>query len=290
MVGRLFIFGLGFSGRAVARLARGKGWSVAGTTRSGLLAESDAVAAVDQVFAFDRDAMLPDHALDGVTHVLSAVPPDSDGDPVLDLMGERLRRLDPAWVGYLSTTGVYGDCDGGWVDENTPVRPDLDRSRRRVAAEQGWAELGLGAHVFRLAGIYGPGRSAIDTVLAGKAKRIVKPGQVFSRIHVDDIAQVVLASMRRPHPGRIYNVCDDECGPPQDVITHACALLGVEPPPEIDWAQAQASLSPMALSFYADNKQVRNDRIKDELGVMLRYPSFRQGLAAIVARLIPTGQ
>lgn len=279
MAGRLFIFGLGFSARVIARAALAKGWQVAGTTRSGQAQGLDDLT----VYPFDRDHPLPEDALKGATHVLSSVPPDDLGDPVLQAIGPHLQKLDPRWVGYLSTTGVYGDRDGGWVDEKTELAPDLERSRRRVEAERAWMDSGLAVHVFRLAGIYGPGRSAIDTVRQGKARRIVKPGQVFSRIHVDDIAQVVLASMRRPQPGRVYNVCDDDCAPPQDVIAHACALLGVEPPPELDWEQAQATLSPMALSFYADNKRVRNDRIKDELGIVLRYPSYRQGLAAILA-------
>lgn len=276
----LFIFGLGFSARVIARAALDRGWRVSGTTRSGLDDGLDGIT----VHAFDRDHPLPAQALAGVTHVLSSVPPDTVGDPVLDMAGAALRLLAPAWVGYLSTTGVYGDCQGDWVDEDSPLRPDLDRSRRRVLAEQAWQDSGLPVQVFRLAGIYGPGRSAIDTVRQGRARRIIKPGQVFSRIHVDDIAQVVLASVERPHPGRVYNLCDDDCAPPQDVITHACALLGVEPPPEVEWEQAQATLSPMALSFYADNKRVRNDRIKQELGVSLRYPSYRQGLAAILGQ------
>lgn len=275
----LFIFGLGFSARVIARAALDRGWRVSGTTRSG---QGDGLDGIT-VHPFDRDHPLPPQALDGVTHVLSSVPPDHGGDPVLDMAGAALCRLGLSWAGYLSTTGVYGDCRGEWVDEDSPVRPDLDRSRRRVLAEQGWQGSGLPVQVFRLAGIYGPGRSAIDTVRQGRARRIIKPDQVFSRIHVDDIAQVVLASIERPHPGRVYNLCDDDCAPPQEVITHACALLGVEPPPEMDWEQAQAILSPMALSFYADNKRVRNDRIKQELGVSLRYPSYRQGLAAILS-------
>ncbi|MBR9973057.1 SDR family oxidoreductase [Magnetospirillum sulfuroxidans] len=280
MTKRLFIFGLGFSARVIARAALAQGWQVAGTTRSGGGAGLDGIT----VFAFDRGHPLPEQALDGVTHVLSSVPPDERGDAVMDCVGARLRALAPAWVGYLSTTGVYGDRGGAWVDEDSPVHPDLERSRRRVAAEQAWLASGLPVHLFRLAGIYGPGRSAIDSVRAGNARRIVKPGQVFSRIHVEDIAQAVLASVQRPRPGAIYNVCDDDCAPPQDVISHACALLGLEPPAELDWDQAKASLSPMALSFYADNKRVRNDRLKAELGVTLRYPSYRQGLAAIVAQ------
>jgi nucleoside-diphosphate-sugar epimerase len=262
---RFFLFGLGFSGRVIARRLRDRGWQVTGTTRSGEGAD----------FAFDRDHPLPAHALDGITHILSSVPPDGRGDPVLDLLGDRLKA---EWLGYLSTTGVYGDCGGGWVDEASPVNPTLERSRRRAEAERGW--LAKGAHVFRLAGIYGPGRSALDNVRDGTARRIVKPGQVFSRIHVEDIAATVLASMEHPNPGAIYNVCDDDPAPPQEVVEHACRLLGQEPPPEIPFDQAE--LSPMAQSFYADNKRVRNDRIKTELGVRLRFPSYREGLKDIL--------
>jgi nucleoside-diphosphate-sugar epimerase len=269
----IFIFGLGFSGRVIAQRLMEHGWRVAGTTRSGAC-DLPGVT----VLPFDRDHPLPAGALDGVDAVLSSVPPDEAGDPVLDTV-----TLPPVrWAGYLSTTGVYGDHGGGWVDEATPVDPGLPRSRRRAAAERQWLACGLPAHVFRLAGIYGPGRSAMDSVRAGTAKRIVKPGQVFSRIHVDDIAATVLASLARPNPGAVYNVCDDDPAPPQQVIEHACHLLGMEPPPELDWEQAQATLSPMALSFYADNKRVRNDRIKAELGVTLKYPSYREGLSAMV--------
>ncbi|MGE5516592.1 MAG: SDR family oxidoreductase [Bacteroidota bacterium] len=278
MSGRFFIFGLGFSGRVIARALTAAGWHVAGTTRSGEAADLPGI----EVFAFDRDHPLPTGALDGVTAVLSSVPPDSQGDPVLDLAGTALRALPLAWAGYLSTTGVYGDRDGGWVTEESDLRPTLERSRRRVEAEAAWQASDLPVHIFRLAGIYGPGRSAIDTVRAGQAKRIVKPGQVFSRIHVDDIAATVLASLARPNPGAAYNVCDDDAAPPQQVIAHACALLGVAPPPEVPWEEAQATLSPMALSFYADNKRVANDRIKRDLGVVLRHPTYREGLAAIL--------
>ncbi|MGE5505767.1 MAG: SDR family oxidoreductase [Actinomycetota bacterium] len=271
---RLFIFGLGFSARVIAREAAAQGWQIAGTTRGG-----ETVNGVP-TWRFDRDHPLPAEALAGTTHLLSSVPPDDAGDPVLDIMGPALAALPLAWAGYLSTTGVYGDHDGAWVDEDTPVDPNLDRSRRRAAAERQWLASGLPVHLFRLAGIYGPGRSAIDSVRAGTAKRIVKPGQVFSRIHVDDIAQAVLASAVRPDPGRIYNLCDDDAAPPQDVIAHACTLLGVEPPPEIPYDQAE--LSAMARSFYADNKRVRNERMKRELGVVLKYPTYREGLAAMV--------
>jgi nucleoside-diphosphate-sugar epimerase len=263
----------------IARACAAAGWAVAGTTRSGEPVDLPGIA----VFPFDRDHPLPEAALAGTTHVLSSVPPDADGDPVLALAGEQLRRLGLAWAGYLSTTGVYGDRGGGWVDEDSELRPTSDRARRRAAAEADWLAGSLPVHVFRLAGIYGPGRSAVDSVRAGTAQRIVKPGQVFGRIHVDDIAQVVRASMERPRPGTIYNLADDDPAPPQDVILHACRLLGLEPPPEIAWEQARATLSPMTLSFFADNKRVRNDRIKTELGVRLAYPTYREGLAAIVA-------
>jgi nucleoside-diphosphate-sugar epimerase len=277
---RFFLFGLGFSGRVIARALQAAGWEVAGTTRSGEGSELPGI----QVFPFDRDHPLPEGALEGVSAVLSSAPPDASGDPVLDLCGPALRALKPEWAGYLSTTGVYGDRDGDWVDEESELRPTLERSRRRAEAEAGWRASGLPVHIFRLAGIYGPGRSAIDTVRAGQARRIVKPGQVFSRIHVDDIAATILASLARPHPGTAYNICDDDAAPPQEVIAHACALLGVEPPPELPWDEAKATLSPMALSFYADNKRVSNERLKRELGVRLKYPTYREGLAAILSR------
>jgi nucleoside-diphosphate-sugar epimerase len=211
------------------------------------------------------------------------VPPDEGGDPVLDLHRAEIdavsQRLN--WIGYLSTTGVYGDRNGGWVDEMSEIKPSGERGRRRAAAEAGWLALSQPAHLFRLAGIYGPGSSALDTVREGRAKRIVKSGQIFSRIHVADIARVLEASMARPHPGAAYNVCDDDPAPPSDVIAFAAALLNVPPPPEVPFEQAD--LSAMARSFYEDNKRVSNSRIKRELGVALQYPSYRVGLPAIVA-------
>jgi len=284
----LFCFGYGFSARALAARLRPLGWQVRGTSRS---AEGCAAIARDgaTAFLFDRDRPLgdPAGALAGVTHLLSSVPPDAAGDPVLDQHGGAIaaqaRAID--WCGYLSTTGVYGDRAGGWVDESGALTPSTERGRRRVAAEAGWCALhrgsGLPVHLFRLAGIYGPGRNALETVRAGRAQRVVKPGQVFSRTHVADIAAVLEASIARPNPGAAYNVCDDDPAPPQDVVAHACALLGVAPPPEI--AFADADLSPMARSFYAESKRVANTRIKEELGVTLRYPDFRAGLAALLA-------
>jgi nucleoside-diphosphate-sugar epimerase len=283
---RFFCFGLGFSAMALARRLLAEGWRVAGTCRS---EEKRAALAAEgiEAFRFERGVALPDGALAGATHILSSVPPDEAGDPVLDGCGGALAALPGVgWIGYLSTTGVYGDYRGAWVDETSPLRPSLERAWRRVAAEEGWRDLlrlhGSPVHVFRLAGIYGPGRSAVDNVQAGKAQRIVKWGQVFSRIHVEDVAQVVRASMERPDPGAVYNVCDDDPAPPHKVVEYACELLGVEPPPLVRYEEAQ--LSEMARSFWTDNKRVRNERIKRELGVILKFPDYKSGLRAIVGK------
>ncbi len=225
-------------------------------------------------------------ALDAASHLLISTAPDDAGDPVLAVLRDQIaaRAGQFRWVGYLSTTGVYGDHHGGWVDETTPLTPSTKRGHQRVLAESQWqalaAETGLPLHIFRLAGIYGPGRGPYAKVRRGTARQIVKPGQVFSRIHVDDIAQVLMASITHPDPGAIYNVCDDEAAPPQDVLAHAAALIGVELPPEEDFASAE--MTPMARSFYAESKRVRNDRIKHALGVSLLYPSYREGLAALL--------
>jgi nucleoside-diphosphate-sugar epimerase len=280
----LFCFGLGYTAMALAKALRAEGWRVTGTCREPAHAEKAREHGLEIVI-FDRDHPIADldQRLQSATHLLSSVPPDGAGDPVLGVHGAEIAaaaaRLD--WIGYLSTTGVYGDRAGGWVDETSTLSPTGERGRRRVGAETAWLALPQPAHLFRLAGIYGPGRSALDTVRAGKARRVVKPGQVFSRIHVEDIAQVLLASIAHPNPGAAYNVCDDDAADPAAVIAHACALLNLPPPPEVPFAEAQ--LSPMAKSFYDDNKRVRNERIKRELGVVLKYPDYRAGLAALLA-------
>ena len=284
---RLFCFGYGFSAAALGALLGPAGWSLAGTCRTpgGCRALADAgVAAVP----FSREAPLADAAasLAGATHILLSIPPDGEGDPALDCHGADIVALSGVeWIGYLSTTGVYGDTGGAWVDESATPAPTSARSKRRVEAEKAWlafgARHGLAVHVFRLAGIYGPGRNALATVRRGKAKRIDKPGHVFSRIHVADIAQVLAASIAKPNPGAIYNVCDDEPAPAAEVVAHACALLGVAPPPLTP--PDEADLTPMARSFYADNRRVSNARIKSELGVGLRFPDYRAGLAALLA-------
>ncbi|HZT52671.1 MAG TPA: SDR family oxidoreductase [Stellaceae bacterium] len=276
---RLFCFGLGYSAGFLARALAAEGWSVSGTTRDPAAAKE--VPGAD-LHLFTRERPLPDPAaaLAGTTHLLLSVPPDAAGDPVLDCHGAVLARLpELRWAGYLSTTGVYGDHGGAWVDEDTPPAPAGERGARRLAAERGWLALGLPLHVFRLAGIYGPGRSPLDAVRQGRAQRIDRPGQVFSRIHVADLVAVLRASMARPRPGAIYNVCDDEPAPPGDVVAFACALLGLVPPAPVPFAEA--ALSPLARSFYADNKRVANRRIKQELGVRLLYPTYREGLAAL---------
>lgn len=273
----LLSIGHGYSAQALARRLQAKGWHVLGTTRSPAKAAQMAAAGVEPVLL--PGSLAP--ALARATHVLTSVAPEGAGDPILAVHGAELRAARPEWVGYLSTTAVYGDHAGGWVDEETALTPATARGRARVEAEAGWAALGLPLHIFRLAGIYGPGRGPFEKVREGTARRIIKPGQVFSRIHVEDIAQVLEASIARPRPGAVYNVCDDDPAPPEDVIGHAAELLGLPLPPAIPYDEAE--MTPMARSFYAESKRVRNDRIKDELGVRLLHPTYREGLAALLA-------
>ncbi|GIT91488.1 NAD(P)-dependent oxidoreductase [Jannaschia pagri] len=278
----LLSFGHGYSARALTPTLLADGWEVIGTTRTADKAEVLRAQGVTPVLF---GAPLED-ALGRATHLLVSAGPGVEGDPVLVAYSAALEtHLRPGqWVGYLSTTGVYGDHGGGWVDEATPLSPSTARGQLRVDAEGAWRDLcartGAGLHIFRLAGIYGPGRGPFAKVRAGTARRIVKPGQVFSRIHVEDIAQVLAASIARPNPGAVYNLCDDDPAPPEDVIGHAAELLGVPVPPSEDFATAE--MTPMARSFYAESKKVRNDRIKEELGVQLRFPDYRVGLADLL--------
>ncbi len=287
---RLFCFGAGLSARTLAARLQSKGWTIAGTTRSAEKAASLRAAGIEP-HQFDGTRAMAPEGLDRATHVLISAPPDQDGDPVLRHHGPDLaaRAGQIAWIGYLSTTGVYGDAAGAWIDEDAPRNAQSDRGQRRVAAEDAWLTLGkthgLAVQVFRLAGIYGPGRNQLETARAGTARRIDKPGQVFSRIHVEDIATVLEASMARPRAGAAYNVCDDEPAPPGEVVAFACALLGLNPPPVEPFETAQASMSPMARSFYSECKRCRNTRIKDELGVQLAYPTYREGLRGLLATL-----
>jgi nucleoside-diphosphate-sugar epimerase len=285
----LLALGLGFSARALARRWRARGESVVGTMQNIADAGEDAsVARIAFGAATPLDALA--RALEKTTHVLVSIPPDeasgAAGDVALARLASALADAHHiVWLGYLSTTGVYGDRAGAWVDETSERRPGNPRSARRAAVEDAWLALwrdrGVPVHVFRLSGIYGPGRSAIDQLRAGTAKRIDKPGQIFSRIHVEDIATVLEASIAHPRPGGIYNVADDAPAPAHEVVAHAAALLGVAPPPLEPYDPER--LSPMAREFYAETRRVRNTRIKQELGVALRYPDYKAGLAAILA-------
>ncbi len=279
----LLTLGHGYTARALAARLDPE-WRVVGTVRARAACDDLRAEHVAPLLWDNREAV--EEAVGAATHLLISAAPDAEGCPVLARFRaafERAERL--RWVGYLSTTAVYGDRGGDWVDENSELRPSSRRGHWRVAAEEAWFQLGertgLPVHVFRLAGIYGPGRSAFDKLRDGRARRIIKPGQVFSRIHVADIASVLLASMAKPDPGQAYNVADDEPAPPQDVIVHAAGLLGVEPPPEEPFETAE--MTPMARSFYGENKRVSNERIKTDLGVVLTYPNYRAGLAAILA-------
>ncbi|HUQ35032.1 MAG TPA: SDR family oxidoreductase [Aestuariivirga sp.] len=280
----LLCFGFGFSARIFAARLDKREWRISATSR-----DAEGIAGIEaQGFhglPFDSTLRI---ATD-VTHLLISAPPDEHGDPILRLFQAQLSRLSKQlkWVGYLSTTGVYGDRGGDWVDEDSPLEPTTARGQRRLEAERSWLRLhsdfGLPVHLFRLAGIYGPGRNQLLNLRDGSAKRIIKPGQIFSRIHVEDIAGVLSASIAKPNPGQAYNVCDDEPCQPQEVVEFAADLLGLPLPPEIPFEEAE--LSPMAKSFYADSKRVSNRRIKTELGYKLLYPNYRDGLRALLTTL-----
>ena len=284
----LFCFGLGYSARTLARRLMAEGWMVSGTCRD----EETRKALSDEgvrAYLFDRERPLGDAAdiLSPATDILCSVPPDDDGDPVVDCHGQSIASVTGIrWIGYLSTTGVYGDTGGARVDETSPVNPSSARSRRRVAAENRWLELywkqRLPVHLFRLAGIYGPGRSTLDQVRAGRARRIDRPGHLFSRIHVEDIATILRTSMARPRPGAVYNVCDDLPASPSDVVAYACEILGVDAPPVVPYDDAARDMSPMALSFWNDNRTVDNSRVKRELEITLAYPDYKSGLQAVL--------
>jgi nucleoside-diphosphate-sugar epimerase len=272
----LLIFGLGYSGRAIATLAAHQGWQVTVTSRTPRPEPGFTV------IPFDDAAP----AIAATTHIVVTAGPDEAGDPVL-------RRHEPAlraapglrYIGYLSTTGVYGNRDGGWVDEDTPPAPTSPRAQRRVAAEAAWSDFPCAVDIFRLAGIYGPGRSMFDDLREGAARRVVKPGHLFGRIHRDDIAAGVMAAIaRNPGPGvSIFNFSDDEPAASADVVVEAARLLGVAPPAPVPFELASARMSPMALSFWSENRKVANEKTKAALNLAWRYPTYREGLAAILA-------
>ena len=272
----LLSIGHGYSAQALARRLLPQGWQIIGTTRTEAGAKALRATGIDALVWPEADLS---GALAKATHLLTSVAP-GDSDPVLQAIGPQIAGSALKWVGYLSTTAVYGHHNGDWVDETTPLAPTTARGAARVQAEADWTALGLPLHIFRLAGIYGPGRGPFEKVRDGTARRIHKAGQVFSRIHVDDIARVLHAALQRPHPG-VYNVCDDDPASPEDILGLAADMLGLPPPPIVPYEQAE--MTPMARSFYAENKRVRNDRIKTVLGVTLDYPTYREGLAAILA-------
>lgn len=275
----LVTLGHGYSAARLAASLPGT-WRVAGTTRGPAKVEAMHAAGVRPIDWADAAAV--GEAIRGASHLLVSLPPDASGDPVLARhRGDLEAARDLVWAGYLSTTGVYGDRKGGWVDETSTLEPVNARSRWRVDAETAWAASGLPLHRFRLAGIYGPGRSALDRVRAGRAQRIIKAGQVFSRIHVDDIAGALAASIARPSPGGVWNLADDAPAAPQDVIAFAAELLGLPVPPDVSFETAE--LSPMARSFFSESKRVSNRKLREELGVALAYPDYRAGLRAILA-------
>lgn len=276
----LLSLGHGYSARALAARLIPQGWRIIGTTRSAEKLDEIAATGVEPMLwpGSDLTALLQE-----VPNLLVSAGPGPDGDPVLHALHNEISAAAPdlRWVGYLSTTGVYGDHGGDWVDETTPLAPSTRRGVARVKAEAAWGAIpDLPLHIFRLAGIYGPGRGPFAKVRKGTARRIIKQGQVFSRIHVEDIAQALELSLANPQPGAVYNLCDDDPAPPQDVIGHAADLLGLPLPPAVDFDEAE--MTPMARSFYAESKKVRNDHAKAALGWRPIYPDYRSGLAALL--------
>ena len=279
----LLVFGYGYTARVIGQQLKNEGWRVIGTTRSEDKAAVMSTDGIEPVLWPNADIS---DALADATHILLSAAPSEDGDPVLRLLGDNIRKnaSQYKWVGYLSTTAVYGDRDGGWVDENSDLSPSTRRGQLRADAEQAWLDLGaetnLPVHIFRLAGIYGPGRGPFAKVRAGTARRIIKKGQVFSRTHVEDIAQVLRASIDQPNAGAIYNVCDNDPAPPQEVIAAAARMLNLPFPEAEDFDSAE--MTPMARSFYAESKKVSNRRILEELGITLKYPDYHSGLKALL--------
>ena len=278
--GKLFCFGLGFSSQALAKRLMPQGWEVSGTVRG---EQDDSSAKNISVCPFDgsHSTTKISEAISSATHLLITIPPQPSGDVVLKNFAEEISRArNLQWIGYISSTGVYGDTQGEWVDESSPLLASTDRNRQRIEVESAWLKIGkdhgLPIMIFRCVGIYGPGRNLLLSVRQGRARRIDKPGLVFSRIHSEDLAQTLEASMIKPQPGEIYNVSDDCPSPPAEAVEYACSLLGVEPPPLIPYEEAD--LSPTARGFYITNKRISNKKIKQELGVALRYPDYKSGL------------
>jgi len=278
---KVLILGCGYTGSCLARFLVEHNIAVTVTTRSGTTPDDLQVNCYPFRYeATEAPAFLPREALAGVTHVLDSIPPNAQGvDPVVACLIPDLEAMKLQWFGYLSTTGVYGDAGGAWVDETTPLHPQNERSLHRVATEMAFLNSKLPTHIFRLPGIYGPGRSIFDRMAAGRAKRVHRPGHVFCRIHVEDIVRTLWTSMQQTHPPVIYNVCDDEPTEPSNLIVEAAQLLGTAPPEAIPFEEVQ--MTPMSASFWRESRKVSNQKIKTELGVILQYPTYRQGLRAI---------
>ena len=285
--GRLFCFGLGFSAMALAERLLPQGWDVSGTVRG---EQDEGKTKNISVCSFEGSHPTPEisEAISRATHLLITIPPQPSGDVVLENFAEEISKARHLqWIGYISSTGVYGDAQGEWVDESSPLLASTDHNLRRIEVEAAWLKLGqdqdLPVMIFRSVGIYGVGRNLLVSVRQGRARRIDKPGLVFSRIHSEDLAQTLEASMKKPQPGEIYNVSDDCPSPPAEAVEYACSLLGVEPPPLVPYEKAD--LSPTARGFYITNKRISNKKIKRELGVKLRYPDYRSGLSALLKDL-----
>ena len=286
MSDHLLIIGFGYSAAALVEQLQGAMAITATLRRREAFARAEASGV--RPILFDGVVASPDvrDSLARTTHLLISAPPGSDGDPLLRLhAGDFADAPRLAWIGYLSTIGVYGDHQGGMVDERTPPAPLNARSRLRLAAENAWLDVAaskdIALHIFRLGGIYGPGRNTLVALAEGSQKRVIKPGQVFNRIHVEDVAGLVAAGMARPPAGTVFNGVDEEPSAPQEVVLHAASLMGITPPPEVPLEQA--GLSPMGLSFYGENKRVSSRWTREVLGYELRYPTYREGLAALAS-------
>ena len=279
---KLLSFGHGYSAAALEKVLDPNIWEISATTRTADKAKKIATRNV-KTFIWPSDDISGE--IKSATHILISIPPNEFGDIVLKSYSKLIKQAkDLKWIGYLSTTGVYGDHNGKWVNESTPLSPSTKRGKYRVIAERQWMALvddsKIPLYIFRLAGIYGPGRGPFKKILNGTAKRIIKKGQVFSRIHVEDIARVLLGSINNPGLGGIYNVCDDLASPPEDVLSYAASLLQKENPPEIDFLNPK--LSEMVRSFYSECKRVENQKIKRELGIELKYPNYKIGLCRLL--------
>jgi dTDP-D-glucose 4,6-dehydratase len=282
--GQLFCFGLGFSSQALAKRLLPQGWDVSGTVRG---EQDESSSKNNSVYPFDgsHSTVEISEAISRATHLLITIPPQASGDVVLQNFSKEISRARHLqWIGYISSTGVYGDTQGEWVDESSPLLASTDRNRQRIEVESAWLKIGrdhgLPVMIFRCVGIYGPGRNLLVSVRQERARRIDKPGLVFSRIHSEDLAQTLEASMKKPQPGEVYNVSDDCPSPPAEAVEYACSLLGVEPPPLVPFEEAD--LSSTARGFYITNKRVSNKKIKQELGVTLRYPDYKSGLKELL--------